>query len=167
MITYVLTVSRYFPANHKRKGENTGFISSILLNGVEFDKRHTIRSNYDLWEKRFKKIDAGKAVLSLRYWEGQPYKSKQVEFLKLNKDCGIGLQKLEATLLGWFIDDIECDFTIKDFAKNDGLSQDDFKEWFNNSFTLHEPKAIIHFTNFRYVTNKSTNRLQKTNIATT
>lgn len=97
MKTYVLTVSRYFPTTHKRKGERTSFVCKIL-HAINFDeagnglykicsnecetscfrrlidpKIHTIRANYDLWAKRIKEVQEGKAILSIRYWSGKPY----------------------------------------------------------------------------------------------
>jgi hypothetical protein len=38
---------------------------------------------------------------------------------------------------------------ISELAKNDGLSENDFCEWFRK-YDLSKPMAIIHFTNFRY-----------------
>ena len=105
MKTYVITLSQNFPAKHPRKGEPTNF-NVQLLNAVwrshnmsvgfpQFGmKLHTIRANYELWSKRFKKIDAGNAVLAVRYWTGKPYHSKQIEICKLPKDDGIGIQKM-------------------------------------------------------------------------
>jgi hypothetical protein len=174
MKTYVLIVSRQFPKTHKRAGEQTFFVEKIysafkslvpcehcfrsssckiiggkncMVDAMEFvHKLHTIRANYELWKKREKEINEGKAILSIRYWSEKPYRSKQVEICQLDK---IGVQKLDATMLGWFIDDYDSDCTTADLAKNDGLSFEDFKEWFKN-YDLSEPMAIIHFTDFRY-----------------
>lgn len=87
----------------------------------------------------------------MRIWTGAPYKSKQQEVKRFyNDDSHIGLEKLEnSPPLGWFIDDVDSDFGMKDFAPNDGLSLPDFKEWFKD-VKPNEPYAIIHFTNFRY-----------------
>ncbi|MFY9159658.1 hypothetical protein [Aquirufa ecclesiirivi] len=155
--TYVLTVSRYFPSTHPRKGEDTGFIDKILttiMGAPDLRKIHTIRGNYELWEKRIKEVQDGKAILSLRYWEGKPYDSKQVEFARLDKNSGIGIQKLV------FLDEnFEMPFIFENgyaslnsiftLAKNDGLSFEDFKAWFK-VYDLSQPMAIIHFTSFRY-----------------
>lgn len=54
MITYVLTVSQKFPTTHKKAGLSTGFLLAIK----NHDKKHTLRGNYDLWAKRFEKINA-------------------------------------------------------------------------------------------------------------
>lgn len=145
MITYVLTVSESFPLKHKRAGIRTDFILSI----AKKIKLHTIRGNYELWKKRFENIESGKACLSIRTWTGKPYNSKQVEQFKLYKSDGIGIQKLQSTLLGWFVDDLDSNLTVAELAKNDGLSKGDFIEWFKDHL-FSEPKAIIHFTNFRY-----------------
>lgn len=142
-ITYVLTVSEFFPKTHPKAGLPTGFINAIASG----NKKHTIRANYDLWKKRAEKINKGEAILSVRYWTGKPYNSKQREVYVFER---VGLEKLERdSVLGWFIDDFDSDYGIKDFAENDGLSTDDFKLWFKGQdFT--KPKAIIHFGAFRY-----------------
>lgn len=140
--TYVLTISEFFPKTHPKSGLPTGFINAIS----RWNKIHTIRGNYELWAKRAEKINKGEAVLSVRCWTGKPYNSKQREIFVFEK---IGVEKIQRDMLGWFINDIDSDYTIKDFAKNDGLSVEDFKSWFRgNNFS--EPKAIIHFSNFRY-----------------
>jgi hypothetical protein len=136
MKTHVLTVSRYFPATHKRKGDKTKFVDAIYFG----NKKHTIRSNFPLWEKRIKEVQEGKAILSLRYWSGKPYNSKQVEFAQLDKDSGVGIQKANLFLLTHKYENVH---------RNDGLSEDDFLEWFKKT-PFDQKLAIIHFTNFRY-----------------
>jgi hypothetical protein len=144
LITYVLTVSEYFPKTHKKAGKPTGFPLAIK----QYDKIHTIRANYDLWVKRFEKINAGKAFLSVRIWSGKPYKSKQKEIFTYDNTHNIGLQKLEEpqnfvyALIDGKVNSWE------DVAKNDGLSFEDFCEWFK--VRKNSPMAIIHFTDFRY-----------------
>lgn len=164
MKTYVLTVSRYFPATHKRKGEETFFVDKIrfmlggwnLSEGKNGKKIHTIRANYELWAKRIKEVQEGKAILSIRYWSGKPYNSKQVEIWQLDQNSGCGVQKLEFYKDKDEVPSIKYPLIsnlsepdINSIAKNDGLSLEDFKEWFK-SYDLSEPMAIIHFTSFRY-----------------
>lgn len=155
--THVLTVSRYFPSTHPRKGQETGFIDKILR-GYPCLKIHTIRGNYELWEKRIKEVQEGKAILSLRYWSGKPYNSKQVEFACLDKDSGIGIGKLilpGENITGWLRNnDVALIGTngglmLSLIAQNDGLSLEDFKAWFK-CYDLRQPLAIIHYTSFRY-----------------
>lgn len=162
MKTYVLIISRNFPAKHTRKGEQTNF-DYQLLNAVwrahnmsigfpQYGiKLHTIRSNYALWSKRFKQIDAGNAALSIRYWIGKPYHSKQMEICKLTKEDGIGLQRLEFYNGCLQQPILSSGMTIKadSLAQNDGLSFESWKDWFMYC-DISKPLAIIHFTKFRY-----------------
>ena len=175
MKTYVITLSRHFLANHKRAGEETHFKEKFLLgqscpdcatqqdlSGINisdcnscvracsFPKLHTIRANYPLWEKRIKEVQAGRAVLSIRQWTGKPYRSKQIEITRLTAKDGVGVQMLEFTdsrLRFPYIDDNWENMTT--LAKNDGLSLEDWVEWFRG-YDLSKPLAIIHFTKFRY-----------------
>lgn len=140
--TYVLTVSQFFPTTHPRKGEKTGFVEKIKSG----EKIHTIRGNYLLWKKRIDAINKGEAILSLRYWSGRPYNTPQIEVLQFEK---VGIEKIEFTPLGYFIDGVDIDYTTEHFAKNDGLSERDFKAWFKG--WIGDEKAIIHFTDFKYL----------------
>ena len=161
MKTYVITLSQQFPAKHPRKGDPTNF-NAQLLNAVwrahnmsvgfpQFGmKLHTVRANFELWSKRFKQIDAGKAILSIRYWTGKPYHSKQMEICKLTKKDGIGLQKLQYFHRSLFYPSVEgTPNECNTIAANDGLRLNDWKDWFK-SYDLSKPLAIIHFTPFRY-----------------
>ena len=120
-----------------------------------FPKLHTIRSNYPLWEKRIKEIQEGHAVLSVRQWTGKPYRSKQVEIARLTVDDGIGIQKLSfdkdkdgVPSLKYF--NISGKFIDREIlANNDGLSKEDWQEWFRG-YDLSNPMTVIHFTKFRY-----------------
>ena len=175
MKTYVIILSLTFPAKHPRKGEATNFDAKLLNSvwsthnmSIVFSqvgmKLHTIRSNYELWSKRFKQIYDGKAVLSIRYWTGIPYHSKQIEICKLTKEDGIGLQRLQFIPLngdlGNFITSIdfrchrmpEALNLAHELASNDGLTFSDWKEWIFGSikYNISKPLAIIHFTKFRY-----------------
>lgn len=145
MITYVLIVSQKFPAYHKKAGQATGFPLAIK----HYNKIHTLRGNYELWAKRFEKINAGSAMLSIRIWDGQPYRSKQHEIFKYDKTRGIGLEKLECQSNDDFAQINGCAVAWETVAKNDGLSFIDFCDWFKNR--PNKPMAIIHFTDFRYI----------------
>jgi hypothetical protein len=142
--TYVLTVSQVFPATHKRKGQPTGFPLAIK----HYDKIHTIRGNYELWRKRFEEIHAGRAILSIRVWDGKPYNSPQHEIFRYDNTHGIGVEKLEDPTNSKFapIEGKQIDWQT--VAKNDGLSFGDFCDWFK--VRTPDPMAVIHFTDFRY-----------------
>ena len=163
--TYRMSISRVFPAKHPRAGEKTYFYAQIqnaLFPGTEMSmkdgmakKLHTIRENYELWKKRIDEVNTGNAVLVLYEWADKPFRSKTRELFIFDKDSGISVQKIT---LG-FIDDIasveEVEnekanyYNINIIAENDGLSEQDFRDWFKG-YDLSAPKAIIQFTKFRY-----------------
>lgn len=164
MKTYVLIVSQKFSKSHKRAGESTNFETKILmgLQGFSNSKIHTIRSNYPLWLKRISEIQSGNAILSIRYWSGKPYNSKQVEICQLDKYSGIGIQAVyfdtvrlcerkETPLTAVVYEPFKYKFNphLSDLAKNDGLSVEDFQDWLKRPSLLGD-FAIIHFTSFRY-----------------
>lgn len=159
MDKYVITLSRVFPVTHNRSGEETGFkdkfLAAIKQDG-EWCKLHTIRANYELWKKRFEKIEKGEACLCIRQWTGKPYRSKQVEIARLTPEDGIGLQELRIVnekykgrgiMLG-YVDGEQINF-FHTLSQNDGLSFKDWLEWFKG-YDFNKPLAIIHFTKFRY-----------------
>lgn len=151
--TYVITLSQVFPVTHIRKGEPTGFKDKFLaaIKQVEGEwlKLHTIRANYELWKKRFDEIAAGNACLAIRQWTGRPYKSKQVELARLTREDGIGLQELRFDKSRLLPNVNYKPVGVGRLANNDGLSLEDWKEWFKN-YDITKPLAIIHFTSFRY-----------------
>lgn len=156
MKTYVLTISRTFPAYHPRRVEETGFVEKIKAG----EKLHTIRGNLALWQNRIAEVQAGTAVLSLRYWEGKPYNSPQVEFARLTAKDGVGVQLVYIDLSipnipsfhpKYLTRDIDGFPLVGSIPMNDGLSVEDFAEWFiKGKYDLSQPMAIIHFTPFRY-----------------
>lgn len=154
MKTYVITLSKVFPKGHPKQGEPTGFEEAILnaINGIDragHKKIHTIRANYGLWLKRFMDIEAGNAILSIRQWTGAPYRSKQREIAWLSKEDGIGIQRLQLVDLFRATTIEGRKIELPDLARNDGLTFDDWYQWFKG-YDLNKPLAIIHFTKFRY-----------------
>lgn len=155
--TYTITLSKKFPANHPRHGQPTCFRTKF----EEREKIHTIRANFQLWKDRFSRIFVGDAVLSIRQWSGNPYHSKQELVADLFISDDIGIQELV------FVDgDINkphivkypspfnperslIPVTIYDLATNDGLSVEDWLDWFKK-YDLTKPMAVIHFTGHRY-----------------
>lgn len=155
----VRTFSQKFPSYHKRKGQDTNFVEKIWLWLVnidgysypeyheeykdlvdimdilkqEYTKRHTVRAG-----KHFKSGD----FFSPRIWTGKPYVSKQraIAFdLQLKKVYDFKIEIVE-DLVTILIDNKIFYEENKNFctqysaleylAKNDGLSVEDFKEWF-------------------------------------
>jgi len=171
IVRYRLPVSLKFPATHKRAGELTFFKEKIGIglgkflstayyceetnrfSEVNTAKIHTIRANYDLWAKRIEKIQRGEAVLELYYWSGKPYNSKCVTICQLGKEDGVGIQDVRFAFYDlnkpWVAEKPMEILNLSEISKNDGLSLEDFKEWFRG-YNLSQPMAIIHFTGFKY-----------------
>ena len=136
-------ISTQFQKGHSKEGLPTDFLGKIDRD----IKIHTIRENYEYWKKRFQKITTGEGHLSLRTWEGKPYKSKQIIHKILQNHHGVGLQKVEKTSNGLLIDNKSVN--IKKISINDGLEVQDFTEWFNH-IPNGKTMALIHFSSFRY-----------------
>lgn len=166
MKTYNIMLSKVFPATHSRKGEPTYFSQKVQAGQHptafpnEVPKLHTIRENYNLWRDRIAQVLAGEAEICLRQWTGAPYRSKTVEIMRLGWQDGVGIQKLNfgwandkqiPVIEGWYMYGEHG--SKAELAKNDGLSLEDWQEWFkgHEKDTVYDkPLAIIHFTNFRY-----------------
>lgn len=117
------------------------------------EKLHTIRGNLALWQTRIAEVQAGEAVLSLRYWDGKRRKkgSKQVEFARLTAESGVGVQELRLSEWKHGIVVENMKLSTATLATNDGLEWGDFDAWFiNGKYDLSKPMAIIYFTKFRY-----------------
>lgn len=148
-----LTLSREFPKGHKKAGHTTTFAILVYCKR----KLHTIRDDAKgLWAKRVDDINSGKKLLSLREWKGRPYHSEQTEIKRL---VHTGLQKLTMTygaddaVPRCWVDDKEVPVEV--LAKNDGLSVEDFVDWFFGAGSKSKGNVfegvIIHFTDdFRY-----------------
>lgn len=197
MKKFVIVLARTFPKGHSRYGDTTNFRCSFIrgigckscsyhgsclrtdsyCNNVcevgrcESSKIHTIRGNYELWERRFKEIEEGKACLSIREWSGTPYRSNQIEIGLLTSSDNVGIQKLLLRKSEWIDEDNEKHYcywaevdgkevNLDELAKNDGFSDvGDYVTWFYPDIERQSPDkdgfkhlelVIIHFTGFRY-----------------
>ena len=152
--TYVITLSKNYMKGHPKEGQPTNFKENFLSG----EKIHTIRGNYDLWKKRLDDVRDRKAILSIRQWEGKPYRSPQIEIAKITSAscCGvqhISLWKPNENDIYWQINDRKTNVQLHDVAKNDGLDIEDFRRWFipkKDVKDFYFEGAIIHFTPFRY-----------------
>ena len=162
MKIYYLTLSQVFPSYMPNAGKPTNFetafnagqdVSRNADRSCKFPKYHTIRANYDFWKKRFDKIVAGEACLSIRQWVGKPYGkgSTQREIARLTREDGIGIQKMTvAGITAWhpiYVNGNSVDTEV--LANHDGLEKADWCNWFAG-YDVTKPLAVIHFTKFRY-----------------
>lgn len=147
----IITFSKAFPPGHSKVGQPTGFESKLKAG----TKIHTIRADAKgVWVNRHEAINSGRMYLSLREWTGRPYNSEQ---RILGERDRIGLQSIKMTyssedeLPRAWVDGREV--PVKLLAQNDGLSVEDFVEWFFSTplykGNVFEGK-IIHLTDFRY-----------------
>lgn len=135
-------VSKTYPNYHIMAGKPTNFKQQIL----DKQKIHTVRSNYTLWNNIANAVNKGRGVISLREWDSKPYRSKQIEFMQLEK---ISVDPVTITNDGdlvWLNDRYLQDFEVEKFANNDGLSLNNFKDWFSRDMQ----GVIINFTDFKY-----------------
>ena len=119
----VLTFSKVFPKKHINAGEPTNFKEKILSG----EKIHTIRPETNKWK-------IGDQI-SMRYWTGKPYHSKQEIFcekFEVVELIPISIN-FEKDLV--IIYDIAYDLSLfHKVAKNDGLNMQQFTSWFKNEF---------------------------------
>jgi len=148
MKTYVLIVSRYFLQYHPKAGTETMFPEKILCG----EKLHTLRGNYKYWSKIIAKVNAGEAVLSVRYWSGKPYQTPQVEITQFTQ---LGCQQFTLHSNGNLAVDNKLHTLEKttEIAKNDSLALQDFYDWFKLKKLPPNTQIngiIIHFTKLKY-----------------
>ncbi len=147
-----ITLSRVFPKTHNRAGEPTGF-SDKLASGK---KIHTIRRNYDLWRLNAEKMQRGGYALSIRQWIDKPYRSKQREIHVQNEPIRVQKVYMHYDSTKDSVD-VSVEHTLVDaeyIAKNDGLTLEDFKDWFFSNVRHKEDAdfngVVIHFRPFSY-----------------
>lgn len=143
--------SRLFPTTHSRCGEPTRFIENVMLG----DKIHTIRRHYDKWKILADKTHEKRYAISLCQWSATPRRSKHKQIGLL--DARIGVQRVQLLYFAETDNIIATvdgkDVPVETLAANDGLSVDDFKEWFfgkNRTGNDEFNGCIIHLTDFRY-----------------
>ena len=145
----IVSLCRVFPKGHRNAGEETDFKAKVK----DGRKIHTIRSNgNDVWTKRCIDINEGRKYLSLRQWTGRPYNSVQEEIAKVEK---IGIQKVTMTYSsGDALPQIWIDGKTQDIetvAKNDGMTVEEFADWFFGSRKENYFEGVvIQFTDFKY-----------------
>lgn len=153
----VLLSKTFFP-QHPKAGEQTGFKEKVQKG----EKRHTCRCNYDYWKEGIDSLQKRGGVLSLRQWSGKPYQKNTTQERIMDIPASIvDVQKLvmrrNLAKEGGYDYSAQVEGTpvqVSQLAKNDGLTLEDFKAWFNPVFDENKADAltfaVIHFTTFRY-----------------
>lgn len=161
-------LSKVFFPEHPKAGEETHFKESVI-NGT---KKHSCRGNFHYWRKQMQNAQKAGRDVSIRRWEGKPYRSKQETILDVpaNK-CDVQTVSITVNshnprlplspkailwdglaFTGWLEGKEEID--LNEVAKNDGLTPEDFAAFIFPVFKQRQSRyltfAIIHFTTFRY-----------------
>ena len=97
----------------------------------------------------------GKAELVLKEWSGLPYRSPQNTLLIYDSNDEIGVSKLTFEEGEGLVVNDEVVVSSEVLAKNDGLTLQEFEDWFKVFPT--EPMAVLHLTGFRYKSDKFDN----------
>lgn len=141
----VITFSRTFPSHHPRRGEPTFFIEKIWASRhVDYDYKAPVKALLLIADKIFQAepkhhtIRAGKRwkvgdKFSPRVWSGKPYNSKQIIIgpdFEIKKIWDIEISGSPHPIIKIGKDGYP---SAEELAKADGLSYDDFREWFTNS----------------------------------
>lgn len=140
----VITFSRVFPAYHPKKGQPTYFIEKIYAgiadSTTDFKIPNDANDYWDWYEyyncvlPKHHTIRAGNRwkvgdKFSPRVWSGKPYNSKQIIIapdIEIKK-----IWDIKVFDKSFFINGNFCNVDIMDsIIKNDGLSVDDFYDWF-------------------------------------
>ena len=165
-----------------KEGKKTNKPSCFAKKVIAGQKVHTIRANFDYWAKKISRVKDTAGKLSVREWSAAPYRSPQNIILIVPASI-TGVQKLQLTrsreVVSHFIEGRAEPFLkkrteeytalvdgepiiLETLAANDGLTVEEFKEWFAPVFDKQEAQtpqeagsvtidfAIIHFTSFRY-----------------
>jgi hypothetical protein len=157
--TVVLILSHHYPKTAIHAGKPTRFKQQLL----EGRKIHTCRGRYDGWALNIDKVNDKGYVLSVREWDGKPY-GRGVRQKVIREYHKAGYQRftmrydratgeLKCVIDGKRFTDIEA------LARNDGMTVEEFKDWFFGQGLNRSAYSgiIIHFTDFRYNSEHSTN----------
>ena len=151
----VMLSKTFFP-QHPKAGELTGFREKVLKG----EKRHTCRCNYEYWKDRIATLnqkgsvqepilDIGSGIVDVQQLVMERRKLDEPEYVEVQP----GMFQ-PRTAYEYFARVDGEPYDVEFIAKNDGLSLEDFKAWFNPVFDEEKEDrltfAVIHFSTFRY-----------------
>jgi hypothetical protein len=152
----VITFSRFFPKGHPKEGQPTYFVEKIWAGLADATDR--MQGNVDMdWHEYYNGVPKWHTIragnrwkvgdfFSPRFWSGKPYRSKQslitepLEIKKIwkftkepHKEHGFAIHINGSYVADWKFK--TANIMLKDVAKNDGLSKEDFINWFPENFS--------------------------------
>lgn len=150
--TVVLMLSHHYPKTAIHAGKPTHFKEKLL----DGRKIHTCRGRYDGWAHNIDKVNELNYVMSVREWDGRPY-GKGVKQKVIKEYRKAGYQRFTMKY-DRDTDELKCVIDGKRFtdiaalARNDGMTLEEFKDWFFGQGMSRSVYSgiIIHFTDFRY-----------------
>ena len=176
----VITFSTVFPSYHPRKGEPTYFveklITSLVVNEVKGYYTTTLKdcrdkgilkiSNLDDWQKGHT-IRAGHRWkvgdwFSPRVWSGKPYQTPMIIIgpdIQIKKIFNFQLRwvpEANMNMYGFINDQLIDNPTALRLAHNDGLTLEDFEDWFKpkqklqKSLTAFDGQILVWNENINY-----------------
>lgn len=158
----VVMLTKVFFREHPKGGQDTHF-ADLVRNG---GKIHTCRDNPEYWIKKIERLKAAGGTLSIREWEGKPYRSPQDTVMEISSEV-VHVSVLKLTRLTFDGPTSGCHYhtysaivgnrhvLTEEIAKNDGFDNEhDFLAFLDPLFDKYQSEtirlAIIHFTDFRY-----------------
>lgn len=141
----ILLLHRTFPDWHTKAGMPTHFGSALQAKNQK-QKLHSIFFYNENWDQLEKRVNSGKSVLCICYLNLNKSEYSNTLILKTNKikiQKGYLLSPLED---GAIVDQFPV--TLKELAKNEALSVEDFISWYKpyEGAEFH----IVHYTDFQY-----------------
>lgn len=162
MKVVVILTKRFFDG-HPRAGEETHF-ADLVRDGK---KIHTCRDNADYWCNKIERLKAAGGTLSIREWEGKPYRSRQITIADIPAEQ-VDVQRLTVQrayvhilnsnaepLVGYRATINDKLVPMKELATNDGFDRErDFEDFIDPLFDKYHSDtitlAVIYFNNYRY-----------------
>ena len=164
----VITFSRVFPAYHPKKGQSTNFIEKIYVGLADIIPEFKIPNDAnDYWdfneyynsEPKFHTIRGGNRFkvgdkFSPRIWSGKPYNSKQIILcpdIEVKKIWDFYMDKEGVFYVNGKQEDVTSSiWDGKTISDNDGLSSDDFLNWFPANGKEFKGQIICWNENINY-----------------
>lgn len=149
MKTHILFLSKCFPKMIPDSYSGSAISTCFKSNFLNGKKIHQIKPDFLLWKIKIDEVKAGKAILSIREWEGDPFRSKQSEIARFTQHDSLGIQHISFDLANkiFLVDGKEMDPEL--IMTNECSYLDVFSFWFERQNPQMD-MALIQFSDFKY-----------------
>ena len=155
----VITFSRVFPAHHPKAGQPTFFVEKIWASRgfpEHFRTLESLKNEAFNYFSKFKDVPKHHTIrqgrrwqvgqkFSPRVWSGKPYQSKQIIIgpdIEIVKTWDIDMIRNENGTINVTIAK-SLDPRLNVVSANDGLSPEDFNDWFNTNPKFRKEKKFV------------------------